>query len=94
MCVVTYDILKKGEKAFKKLDMDTQVKVLLQMISVFGRNTSSCDLSAVGGKPKTATPTLSALLSNWKKNYHDVRIIDQSASGLFETKSDNLLDLL
>lgn len=89
-----YDTLQKGENAFKKLDIDTQVKVLLQIITVFGRNTSSCNLSAVGGKPKTATPTLSSSLSNWKKNYKNVRIIDQSASGLFETKSDNLLDLL
>ena len=29
-----------------------------------------------------------------KKNYTDVRIIDQSASGLFESVSENLLDLL
>ena len=37
---------------------------------------------------------LSLNLINWKKNYTDVRIVDQSASGLFEKMSENLLDLL
>lgn len=38
---------------------------------------------------------LSINLSNWRrKHYKDVRIIDQSASGLFEKRSENLLDLL
>jgi len=31
-------------------------------------------------------------MSNWKKNYSDVRIIDQSASGLWEVVSDNILE--
>lgn len=88
------NVLSEGIHSFDALSLDTQVKVLLQIISVFGRNTSSCDLSDIGGKTKTATPTLSSSLSNWKKNYNDVRIIDQSASGLYEARSENLLKFL
>ena len=33
--------------------------------------------------------SFSSTMSNWKKNYSDVRIIDQSASGLWEVVSDN-----
>ena len=39
-------------------------------------------------------PRLSSALVNWKKAYSDVRIIDQSASGLFAAASMNLLELL
>ena len=86
--------IKQGTASFKQLDIDSQVKVLLQILSVFGRTTSSCDLSKIGGKAQTATPTLSSAISNWRKNYSDIRIIDQSASGLFEKRSINLLELL
>lgn len=35
-----------------------------------------------------------ATISNWKKKYSTVRIIDQSPSGMWEKSSENLLDLL
>ena len=37
---------------------------------------------------------ISSSLSNWKKKYRDVRMIDRSAAGLFESTSENLLELL
>lgn len=55
---------------------------------------NTCDLSAAGGTPTAGTVTLSSSLSNWRKKYHDVRIIDRSAAGLFENSSENLLELL
>ena len=57
--------------------------------------TSGCDLSKIGGTLRSAaTGSFSATVSNWKKNYSNVRIIDQSPAGLWEVKSENLLDLV
>ena len=87
------DALIKGKEKFKKLSPPDQAKVLLQIQGLFGRAIKA-DLSAVGGVSSAGVANLASSISNWKKNYSDVRIIDQSASGLFETVSDNLLNLL
>ena len=89
-----YAVLQNGVDTFKTLPIKKQVELLLQIVSIFGRNTGGCDLEAIGGKSTSAAPTLSSLLSNWTKYYSDVRIVDQSASGLYETRSCNLLNLL
>ena len=75
------------------LSPDEQADVLLQIQGLFCR-ANKADLTAIGGVASAGSATLSYSLSNWKKNYTDVRIIDQSASGLFEKSSENLLDLL
>ena len=51
-------------------------------------------MNAMGGKSQSGTMCLSANISNWKKNYSDVRIIDRSSSGLFEHRTGNLLNLI
>ena len=65
----------------------------MQIQGVMGR-IKQADLKCFNESASSGITKLSMNLSNWKKNYTDVRIIDQSASGLFETVSDNLLDLL
>ena len=85
--------LLTGREKFIILSCESQVDVLLDILGLFGR-IQSADLTPIGGVAKGGVATLSSTLSNWKKNYTDVRIIDQSASGLFETVSDNLLELL
>ena len=88
-------ILEKGKSTFEKLDAKEQAKTLLNIHQSFGRIASGCDLSALGaGTHAGATVNFSATVSNWKKHYSDVRIIDPSASGLWEKKSENLLELL
>lgn len=87
------NILVKGREKFTSLSHVEQIRVLLSVQGLFGRAIKA-DLSAIGGAAASGVTTLSSSLSNWKKNYTDVRIIDQSASGLFETVSENLLDLL
>ena len=82
-----------GREKFIALTCESQVDILLDILGLFGRM-QSADLTAIGGVSKAGVATLSSTLSNWKKNYTDIRIIDQSASGLFETVSDNLLALL
>ncbi len=89
------ETLRKGRDRFVNADVFAQATCLLQIISVFGRVSGGCDLQLVGGAANAAAmSSFSSAISNWKKNYTDVRIIDQSASGLFETRSENLLDLL
>ena len=87
--------LKDGRNYFIDLDIKEQSKTLLNIQQVFCRMTGGCDLTLIGGVSKAAsTVNFSAIVSNWKKNYSDVRVIDSSASGLWEKKSENLLDLL
>ena len=68
---------------------------MLNIHQVFGRIAGGCDLTAIGGAGKAAaTVNFSTTASNWKKNYSDVRVIDVSASGLWEKQSGNLLELV
>lgn len=91
---VPVKILSEGKERFTGLDIVEQCQALLHIHAVFGRLASGCDLSLIGGSHKQAATTLSSPISNWKKKYSDVRIIDQSPSGLWEQKSQNLLELL
>ncbi|MBQ2799507.1 MAG: type II CRISPR RNA-guided endonuclease Cas9 [Ruminiclostridium sp.] len=86
--------LVDGRNIFAKLDIKEQSKALLSIHQVFGRVADGCDLTAVGGAKASATTKISSNISNWKKRYKDVRIIDASVSGLWEKKSQNLLELL
>ena len=88
-------ILEMGEETFLKLDIFQQCQTLLNIHSVFGRVSGGCDLTLIGGASKAAaTVNFSSTISNWRKNYSDVRIIDQSPSGIWEVRSGNLLELL
>ena len=70
-----------------------QNHILLQIQGIFGRM-KQADLKYLDESSSSGISKISMRLSNWKKNYSDVRIIDQSASGLFEKASENLLELL
>lgn len=88
-------ILMDGQEQFGKLNIKEQCVVLMNIQTVFGRMTSGCDLSLSGGSPNSgATVKFSSTISNWRKNYSDVRIIDQSPSGIWEKRSENILELL
>lgn len=86
--------VENGELTFKNLEIEQQVSVLENLITLFSGSTATCDLTLIGGKGAVGNKTLSCFLENWKKNFSDVRIIDSSPSGLHETVSENLLDLL
>ncbi len=86
--------LKNGENRFVVLDEEEQVKVLMNMLRLFGSGAGGVDLRDIGGGGQSGVTALSMNVSNWKKQYTDVRIIDQSASGLFGRCSENLLELL
>ena len=86
--------LKKYQSNFEKLDIFNQCKQLLMIHMAFGRSSNPIDLSLIGGVKTGCKARENLNISNWKKKYSDVRIIDSSASGLWEKKSVNLLDLL
>ena len=85
--------LRLHAEDFEKLDVFGQAYVLLQIQGVLGCM-KQADLKALGESPSSGIIKLSLNLSNWKKNYPDVRIVDRSASGLFGKTSDNLLAFL
>ena len=85
--------LEKRVEDFIELDIFDQVNVLLQIQGVFGR-IKQADLKGIKESSSSGINQLSLNLSNWKKIYTEVRIIDTSASGLYEKVSENLLDLL
>ncbi len=88
-------ILREGRNTFIALSAVKQAQTLLNMHQIFSRNAKGIDLSAIGGGLRAAaTQGLNTNVSNWAKTYSDVRIIDASASGLWEKRSENLLKLL
>ena len=87
------DVLSKGFDAFCQLENISQVLCLLNILALFSRS-GGTDLTFIGGSKFSGATMLSSSLSNWKKIYSDIRIVDTSASGLFSNSSANLFDLL
>lgn len=89
------DVLKEGATKFEKLSLEEQIKVLQSIILLLksGR-AGTCDLSLLGGKKAAGAYIFSTKVSAWKKKFHAVHIIDTSASGIFEKKSQNLLEMI
>ena len=88
-------ILEEGRELFLSLSIMEQVRVLLNIHQLFGRETGGRDLSLIGGKEHAAaTVSFSSTVSNWKKYYSDVRLLNVSSSGLWQKESVNLLSLL
>ncbi len=82
-----------SKEKFSDMELEEQAELLVNIVGIFrsGR-TTGCDLRGIEGKP-LAIAVITAKLSTLKK-YDDVRLIDSSASGIYETISDNLLELL
>lgn len=89
------NIVKSGGERFENLQLDDQVKVLLNLVLLLkcGR-AEKCDFTLIGGAKNAGTYTISSKLNNMLGKYESVKIVDVSASGIFETRSFNLLDLL
>lgn len=82
---------KSGRCQFEKSDLNTQISILENMVLYLKTNRpGSCSIN----NKAAGIVRLSANISNWLKYYHDIRIIDRSASGLFEKRSQNLAELL
>jgi len=88
------DTLKAGKEKFLALGVVEQAGLLGAIHQFFARYASGVDLRQIGGVGKAGVTMLSSSVENWKKTYTDVRLVDQSPSGLFEHRSENLLALL
>lgn len=81
------------ESAFESLDLVSQVLCLSEMVKYLKTNSSeNVALDKVFGF--NIRRRVSMNIDSLKKDYHDIRIIDRSASGLFEKRSQNLAELL
>ena len=84
--------LEIGRDRFISLSVENQTKVLASSVTLFGcSNSHGKDLSLIGGV-KSAGIQLMPMRFD-KDKFTDIRIVDQSATGLFEQKSQNLLTL-
>ena len=88
-------LLNSRVETFEKLSIEEQISCLMQIASIYKTNrSSSCDLSYIGGSKNAGNITLNSNIANWTKNYKDVRIIDSSTTGIYESVSSNLLEML
>ena len=87
-------LMASGRDKFASLNSEDQVRLLSQLLLAFCRYSSSLDLESIGGAKNACSISMHMKLSNWVKTAKDVRIIDSSASGLYENMSCNLLELL
>lgn len=89
------DTLTNGAEKFKNLSLRNQVFSLLSILSMFKTGRSGgCDLTLIGGSKASAVYVVSSNLQNLSKNFQDIRLIEVSASGLYTSKSRNLLGFL
>lgn len=88
-----YDILEAGKERFASLDTEAQVACIMSIVSWFNTATN-CNLTCIGGGKQCGAKTINSRLSGMKNKYNDIRIVDMSASGLFVSRSENLLNLL
>lgn len=88
-------LLQKERNKFCALTEEEQIICLTNLLLYFQRSgNNGIDLSLLGGSKKSGTKLLNASLSNWKKTYSNVQILDSSPTGLRECQSENLLSLL
>ena len=88
------DNLENGTDIFSNAPITDQISCLMNLLTLMGPGSSGVDLKVCGGTGQAGKKSVSAKISNWKNHYSDIRIIDESASGLFSRTSENLLDLL
>ncbi len=85
--------MEQGREKFAACSVQEQVDCLLGILAWFGP-ASTCNLAMIGGEAKSGAKVPSSKLSALGKSFKDIRIIDMSASGLFSSRSENLLELL
>lgn len=82
-----------GRSKFVALTTKEQITCLQNIVKWLG-SAQTCDLRLIGAGQEVGEKEMNSRLAAWKKNYSDVRIVDTSASGLYESRSENLLELL
>lgn len=86
------DVLQKGRDTFLSLSIEQQVLALLNVMALFGCGDSQGkDLTLIGGVKSSGIQRMTMKLN--RKRFKDIRLIDQSPTGLVERRTDNLLML-
>ena len=86
------DVLQKGRDTFLSLSIEQQVLALLNVMALFGCGDSQGkDLTLIGGVKSSGIQKMTMKLN--RKRFKDIRLIDQSPTGLVERRTDNLLML-
>ncbi len=85
--------IKAGRDSFLALSLTEQAIVLTNILSVFKTGRSAgCDLKLIGASSNAGIFTLNSNIAKIKGE-HEIHIIDQSPTGLFEKRSADLLKL-
>ena len=79
---------------FESSDALAQIALLESLIKYAGGKVNTCDLSVVDAPAKAGYVTRGSKLSTWLGKNQEVRIIDRSCAGLFESQSENILEWL
>lgn len=79
-------ILESGRIKFKELNNESQVEVLASIMSIYGANKGGVNLSLIGGASTAGVLVKSSEISLCKAAY----LVNQSPTGLFETRIDLL----
>lgn len=86
------ELLEKSRSLFEQLSPEEQSIALLHIIELFGCSSSGgCDLTLINGSKSTGILKMTMTLNS--KRFSAIHIIDQSPTGLFEKRSENLLEL-
>lgn len=86
-------VLEEKKNVFNELKLPDQVNALTEIIKILKSGRSVfCDLSLLGESKQSCISKLGAVLTS-SKYIKDIRLIDQSPTGLYEKRSVNLLDL-
>ena len=87
--------LETARGSFVALSPSKQAEILLEIVASFGTESGGgIDLREIKGRGQTAVTQISTNISNWKKIFTTVQLVDSDSSGLHETKSVNLLNLI
>lgn len=93
MLLDMYQKVSSRREIFSKLDIADQVIALHRIMSLMKTGRSGgCDLTLIGEAKNAGVLMINSNLSKLK-GYTTIRIIDQSVTGLYEKKSENLKEL-
>lgn len=80
------DKLLYGEDKFEKLEIETQIKILLEILKLTQIGLPEADLREIGGAKSTGTIKVGKKISG----LHEIKLIHQSVTGIYEQQVDLL----
>ena len=81
-----YEQLNEGMIRFKNLERKQQIKVLANILNLTMVGKAQADLKDIGGSANSGV----MLMAKKINNYNEVKLINQSVTGLYQTEIDLL----